>query len=85
MNETVKVPYPKSRKVRKPDGTVMYLWGNQLHSWEGPALINPETKVVEYYVFGIKYTKEKWLEAKKDQVGLPHYKSSSSKIENMRH
>ena len=80
METIAKEEYPKSRKVRRADGTVMYLWGKQLHNWDGPALVDVEKKLVEYYIYGIKFTKDKWLEAKKDQVGLPFYKSSSSKI-----
>ena len=76
--------YPKSRKVRKEDGTIMYLWGRQLHNWEGPALIHIENKIADYYVYGIKFSKDKWLDAKKDQVGLPFWKSTSDKIENKR-
>lgn len=75
--ENQKEEYPKSRKIKTADGTIMHLWGKSLHSWEGPALIPKNNKKLEeYYVYGIKYTKDKWLEAKKEQAGLPWYKSS---------
>lgn len=75
MEET----YPKQRTV-KTEGKVMHLWGRVMHNWEGPALIDlNDPKKSEYYVFGIKYSKEKWLEAKKDQIGLPFFKTSTGK------
>lgn len=35
---------------------------NKMHSLEGPAVIYPEieNKVPEYYLFGIKYSKNEW-------------------------
>ena len=36
-------PFPKSRKLSKPDGTIAYAWDGKLHNWEGPALY-PEGK-----------------------------------------
>ena len=32
-------PFPKSRKLKKADGTIAYLWDNKLHNWDGPAYI----------------------------------------------
>jgi len=76
----------KSRTIRLKDGTVMHTWEGKLHSWDGPALIpQNDPKQGEYYVYGIQYSKERWDEAKKEQSGLPWYKSSSGKIESTRH
>jgi len=35
---------------------------NKMHSMEGPAVIYPESesKTSEYYLFGIKYSKNEW-------------------------
>ena len=69
--------YPKQRKITIKDGTIMHLWGKKLHNWEGPAVIpQGNKKLEEYYIFGIKYSKDKWALAKKEQSGLPFYKSS---------
>ena len=69
--------YPKKKKITTKDGTIMHLWGRQLHSWEGPALIpQGNKKLEEYYIYGIKYSKDKWTLAKKEQNGLPYFKSS---------
>jgi len=37
---------------------------NKMHSAEGPAMVYPkeEKKAPEYYLFGIKYSKNKWQE-----------------------
>ena len=31
--------FPKSKKLKTPEGTIAYYWDNKLHNWEGPALI----------------------------------------------
>lgn len=73
-------PFPKSKKLTKPDGTIMYSWDNKLHNWDGAALI-PEgnNKKREYYLYGIQYTEKEWKERKKQLVGLPFYKNPSIK------
>ena len=34
-----KTPFPQSRKLKKVDGTIAYVWDGKLHNWEGHALI----------------------------------------------
>ncbi len=72
--------YQPSRKLTRPDGTIMYLFDGKLHNWEGPALI-PEGNIRrrEYYLNGIQYTEEKYKEVLKTREGLPWYKSSTGK------
>ena len=67
--------FPKSRKLKSPDGTIAYIWDNKLHNWEGPARI-PEgnNRLREYYIYGIQKTEEEWKEAKRSGKGLPWYK-----------
>ena len=69
-----------TKKMTKADGTVAYIWEGKLHNWEGPALI-PEgnKKKAEYYLFGIKHTKEQWEMKKKDVNGQPFHKTSAGK------
>jgi hypothetical protein len=40
----------------------------QFHSLDGPAIKYPRSikKPDEYFIYGIRYTKEKWLELKND-------------------
>ena len=52
---------------------------NKLHNWEGPALINEEQKVKEWYLNGIIYDYDMWNEIKKSGEGLPWYKQSGMK------
>ena len=75
-----KKPFPKSRKLSKPDGTIAYTWDNKLHNWDGPALI-PEgnEKKAEYHLYGFKKTLDEWKEVRKQREGLPYYKNQSMK------
>jgi len=68
--------WPKPKKMKTPDGTIVHHWDGKLHNWEGPALI-PEGvyRNREYYLYGIKYTEEKWNEIKRDRNGVPWYKN----------
>ena len=57
---------------------------NKLHNWKGPALINEEQKLKEYYLNGIIYDFEMWKEIKKAGEGLPWYKQSGSTVKTAR-
>ena len=57
---------------------------NKLHNWKGPALVNEEQKLKEYYLNGIIYDFEKWKEIKKAGEGLPWYKQSGSTVKTAR-
>jgi hypothetical protein len=48
-----------------------------LHNWDGPALINNEKKIKEYYLHGIQYDIEGWKEQRRERAGLPWYKNPS--------
>ena len=68
--------WPKPKKMKTPDGTIVHHWDGKLHNWEGPALI-PEgvNRNREYYLYGIRYTEEEWKEIKRDRNGVPWYKN----------
>ena len=72
--------YVKGRKITTKDGTVMYMFDNKLHNWDGPALI-PEgnNRKREYYINGIKMDLKQWKKALKGRDGLPWYKSGGAK------
>jgi len=75
-----KEDFPKTKRLKTPDGTIVYYWDNKLHNWEGPALI-PEgnNRLREYYIYGVKYTEEDWKEAKRSGKGMPWYKDPKHK------
>ena len=59
------------KSLKTPDGTVIHTFTEPgknpvPHSYDGPAIKYPKSlkKSDEYFIFGIKYTKEQWLEAK---------------------
>ena len=71
---------PGSKILKKADGTIAHVWDNKLHNWDGPALI-PEgnEKKAEYYIYGIKYSKEEHKDRIRQQTGLPWYKKPAPK------
>ena len=72
--------WPSSKRLKKADGTIAYLWDNKYHNWEGPALI-PEgnMKKREYYLYGIKYSEGEFKEVVRNRTGLPWYKQPAPK------
>ena len=85
-------PKGKVRRVYKieEDGTKTRARALQMgdrvvfHSEDGPALINKEQKIKEYYLNGIQYTMDKWKDIKKSGEGLPWYKQSGSTVKTAR-
>jgi hypothetical protein len=73
------------KKMKSTDGTIVYYLDGKIHNWDGPALIPQGNKrLAEYYLFGIKHTKEQWEEKKKDVNGQPFYKTSAGKAAGAR-
>lgn len=71
--------YKPSKKIKTADGTIMYMFDNKLHNWEGPALIPQGNKRKrEYYLNGIKMTEAQWKEMLKSREGLPWYKGANA-------
>jgi hypothetical protein len=70
----------ETKKIKTANGTIIHYWNGKMHNWDGPAYI-PEGKTSkgEYYLFGIKHTKDEWLEKKRDVNGQPFYKTSVGK------
>ena len=68
------------KKMKSTDGSIVYHLNGKMHNWDGPAFIPQGNKrLAEYYLFGIKHTKEQWEEKKKDVNGQPFYKTSVGK------
>ena len=73
-----------TKTLRTGDGTILYYSNttgiNKLHNWDGPAFIpQGNMKLAEYYIYGIKYSKEDWLGYKRDSNGLPWFKTAIGK------
>ena len=49
------------------------------HDEEGPALINKDKKIKEYYLHGFQCTLDDWKEMRRERAGLPWYKNPSLK------
>ena len=58
------------RRLKKPDGTIIYVLNGKLHNWEEPAVIHPDGKK-EYWLFGFQYTKDEFMDHKRDSNGIP--------------
>jgi len=58
------------KKLKKPDGTIVYALNGKLHNWDDPAVIHPDGKK-EYWLFGFQYTKDEWLDRKRYSNGVP--------------
>jgi len=77
------------KRLVTKDGTIVnYIETNgvnKFHSWDGPAYIPQGNKrLAEYYLFGIKYSKDEWLDRKKDVNGVPFYKTAVGKAAGAR-
>lgn len=73
------------KKMKAADGSIVYYLDGKMHNWEGPAYIPQGNKrAAEYYLFGIKHTKEQWEEKKKDVHGQPFHKTSAGKAAGVR-
>jgi hypothetical protein len=79
----------ETRKITTQDGSIVSfieIGGiNKMHSWDGPAYIPQGNKrASEYWVYGIKHTKDQWEESKKDWNGVPFYKTAAGKAAGAR-
>ena len=74
-----------TKKIKTEDGSIIYYLDGKMHNYDGPAYIPQGNKrSAEYYLFGIKYTKEQWEMFKKDANGLPFYKTAVGKAAGAR-
>jgi hypothetical protein len=79
----------ESKSLRTEDGTIVHYVNiggeNKFHSWDLPAFIPQGNKrLAEYYLFGIKYSKEDWQDRKKDINGIPFHKTPAGKAAGVR-
>lgn len=71
----------KTRTLTTPEGTTITYFDGKLHNWDGPALKHAkETKQKpEYYLYGFQYTRDEWVEARRDRNGVPPDKNPQVK------
>jgi len=84
MKETL-----ETQRIKTSDGTIVHYVSingvKKVHNWDGAALIPQGNKrQAEYYLFGIKHTKDEWLEKKKSVNGVPFYKTAAGKAAGAR-
>jgi hypothetical protein len=58
------------KRLKKPDGTIVYYLNGKIHNWDDAALIHPNGKK-EYWLFGFQYTKDEFLDRKREEKGVP--------------
>ena len=78
-----------TQRLVTADGTIAHYITidgvKKMHNWDGPAFIPQGNKrAAEYYLFGIKYTKDQWESFKKDVNGQPWYKTAAGKAAGAR-
>jgi hypothetical protein len=75
----------ETKKLKTSDGTIAYYLDGKMHNFDGPAYIPQGNKrAAEYYVFGIKFTKDQFDNIKKDNNGVPFYKTAAGKASGAR-
>jgi hypothetical protein len=84
MKETI-----GTQRLKTADGTIVHYINiggvNKIHNWDGAALIPQGNKrQAEYYLFGIRHTKDQWLDKKKNVNGVPFYKTAAGKAAGAR-
>lgn len=62
----------KTKTFISPDRIQRTIFDSKLHNWEGPAVIYPKEmkKKDEYYLYGLRKSKDEWKEAKRDWNGV---------------
>jgi hypothetical protein len=75
----------ETKKLKTEDGTIVYYLDGKMHNFDGPAYLPQGNKrAAEYYVFGIKFTKDQFDNIKKDNNGVPFYKTAAGRASGTR-
>lgn len=75
----------ETRKLKTEDGSIVYYLDGKMHNFDGPAYIPQGNKrAAEYYVFGVKFTKDQFDNIKKDNNGQPFYKTAAGRASGAR-
>jgi hypothetical protein len=75
----------ETKKLKTADGSIVYYLDGKMHNFDGPAYLPQGNKrAAEYYVFGIKFTKDQFDNIKKDNNGVPFYKTAAGRASGTR-
>jgi len=79
----------ETKRLKTADGTVVHYINvdgtNKMHNWESAAYIPGGVRSkAEYYLFGFRYSKDEFLDRKRDGIGEPFYKTSVGKAAGAR-
>ncbi len=79
----------ETKKIKTEDGSIVYYvninGSNKMHNFDGPAYLpQGNRRAAEYYVFGMKFTKDQFDNIKKDNNGVPFYKTAAGKAAGAR-
>jgi hypothetical protein len=75
----------ETKRLKTQDGTIVYYLDGKMHNFDGPAYLPQGNKrAAEYYVFGVKFTKDQFDNIKKDNNGVPFYKTAAGKAAGAR-
>jgi hypothetical protein len=71
----------RTRTIRTPDKIQITFFDGKFHCWDHAAIRYPKEmkKKDEYYLYGFLYTKDEWIEARKDRNGVPPDKNPQVK------
>jgi len=74
-----------TKRIKTQDGSIVYYLDGKMHNFDGPAYLPQGNKrAAEYYVFGIKFTKDQFDNIKKDNNGVPFYKTAAGRASGTR-
>lgn len=75
----------ETKRLKTADGSIVYYLDGKMHNFDGPAYLPQGNKrAAEYYVFGVKFTKDQFDNIKKDNNGVPFYKTAAGKAAGAR-
>jgi hypothetical protein len=75
----------ETKRLKTEDGSIVYYLDGKMHNFDGPAYLPQGNKrAAEYYVFGIKFTKDQFDNIKKDNNGVPFYKTAAGRASGTR-
>ena len=79
----------ETKQMKTKDGTIIHYVTidgvSKFHNIDGPAVFpQGNRRQAEYYLFGIKHTKDQWEDKKKSVNGVPFHKTAAGKSAGVR-